>query len=258
VNVEPVAGERALMVGAPGGRYIVAGDLHVGMEEELERRGFHIPDQTGRTIARLTKLIEDGRPDGLVLLGDVKHQVPFSEKWERLHVFRLLDELSGMVPVTIVSGNHDGGISRMVPEKVRIAASLVIGDTGLVHGHSWPPDRVMRCKTLVVAHAHPCVILRDECGRSVTEACWLRAAFWKKKANEHYRPPFPELIVMPAFGELRSGYPVNEGRGSLLGPIFRNGLVNLPGARVWLPDGTFLGAVKDLETAEPMRRRGRR
>jgi hypothetical protein len=248
VNVEPIAGERALMVAAAGKKYIVAGDLHIGMEEELERRGFRIPDQTGRTLVRLTKLIEDGEPDGLVLLGDVKHQVPFAEKWERRKVFRLLDALCGMVPVTIVTGNHDGGISRMAPEKVRIAGSLVIGDTGLVHGHSWPPDRVMRCGALVMAHAHPCVILRDECGRAITEACWLRAAFLKKKAREHYKAPFPELIVMPAFGDLRSGYPVNEERGRLLGPIFRNELVNVPGARVWLPDGTFLGTVRDLDS----------
>lgn len=250
MNVEPIAGERALVVAARGKKYLVAGDLHIGMEEELERRGFRIPDQTGRTLARLTRLIEVGKPDGLVLLGDVKHQVPFSEKWERRKVFCILDELSAMVPVTIVSGNHDGGISHMAPEKVRIVGSLVLGDTGLVHGHSWPPEKIMRCRALVLAHAHPCVILRDECGRGITEACWLRASFLKKNAKEYYKAPFPELIVMPAFGELRSGYPVNEGRGSLLGPIFRNGLVNVPGARVWLPDGTFLGTVKDLNTYE--------
>jgi hypothetical protein len=238
------------MVAAAGKKYIVAGDLHIGMEEELDRRGFRIPDQTGRTLGRLVRLIEEGKPGGMILLGDVKHQVPFSEKWERRNVFRLLDALSGMVPVTIVTGNHDGGIAGMAPEGVRIVGSLIVGDVGLVHGHGWPPERVMRCGTLVMAHAHPCVILRDECGRAITEACWLRAAFLKKKAKEHYKAPFPELIVMPAFGDIRSGYPVNEGRGSLLGPIFRNGLVNVPGARVWLPDGTFLGFVKDLNTYE--------
>ena len=247
MNVEPIAGERALKVAAAGSKYIVAGDLHIGMEEELERRGFRIPDQTGRTLERLKALVEKLKPTGLVLLGDVKHQVPFSEKWERRKVFCLLDALCGMVPVTIVTGNHDGGIAAMAPERVKITGSLVVGDVGLVHGHGWPPEKVMRCRTLVVAHAHPCVILRDECGRAITEVCWLRASFLKKKTREHYKPPFPELIVMPAFGDLRSGYPVNEDRGRLLGPIFRNGLVNVPGARVWLPDGTFLGAVKDIE-----------
>jgi putative SbcD/Mre11-related phosphoesterase len=246
VNVEPIAGERALMVAAAGKKHLVAGDLHIGMEEELERRGFRIPDQTGRTLARLTRLIDGGKPDRLVLLGDVKHQVPFAEKWEMRKVFCLLDALSGMVPVTIVTGNHDGGIAAMAPEGVKIVGSLVVGDVGMVHGHGWPPEKVMRSCALVVAHAHPCVILRDECGRAITEACWLRASFLKKKAKEHYKAPFPELIVMPAFGDIRSGYPVNEERGRLLGPIFRNGLVNVPGARVWLPDGTFLGFVRDL------------
>jgi len=125
---------------------------------------------------------------------------------------------------------------------------LVIGDAGLVHGHSWPPEKAMRCKTLVMAHTHPSVTLWDECGRPVTEACWLRAGFLKGRTKELYEPPFPELVVMPAFADLRSGYAVNDGRGRLLGPLFRNRLVDLPHARVYLPDGAFLGMVKDLGT----------
>lgn len=246
MKVEPVAGERALMVAVPGKRYIVVGDLHIGIEDELERRGFRIPDQTDRTLARLTALVEERRPDGLVLLGDVKHQVPYAEKWEARKVFRLLDALSELLPVTIVAGNHDGGIGRMVPERVKRVNSLILDGVGLVHGHSWPPDRLMKCTTLVMAHTHPSVMLADECGRPVTEACWLRAGFLRKPTMEHYPPPHPELVVMPAFGDLSSGYPVNERPGRLLGPLFRNGLVDLPKARVYLPDGTFLGSVKDL------------
>jgi hypothetical protein len=258
-----VAGERALEISVSSGRHIVAGDLHVGIEQELERRGIRIPDQTDRTLERLSKLIEERKPDGLILLGDIKHQVPSADKWEARHVFRLLDALSDMVPVTIVAGNHDGGIARMAPERVRRVSSLVIADTrsgragqvGLVHGHAWPPEELMKCDVLVMAHTHPSVLLRDECGRPLTEACWLRARFRKKETKGHYVPPYPELIVMPAFGDLRSGLPVNEGQARLLGPLFRNGLVDLPGARVYLPDGTFLGAVRDLEVERTARRR---
>ena len=265
MRVQPIAGERALEISGAGRRHIVAGDLHVGIEQELERRGIRIPDQTDRTLERLSKLIEERRPDGLILLGDIKHQVPFTDKWEAQHVFRLLDALSDMVPVTLVAGNHDGGIARMAPERIRRVASLILPDSrttrsgrvGLVHGHAWPPARSMECDILVTAHTHPSVLLRDECGRPLTEACWLRADFRRKETKEHYDPPYPELIVMPAFGDLRSGYPVNEVPGRLLGPLFRNGLVDLPGARVYLPDGTFLGTVRDLEVerARPRRRR---
>jgi uncharacterized protein len=249
VKVEPVAGERALELSGPAGKFIVAADLHVGIEEELERRGFRVPDQTDRTIARLKALVADRKPDGLILLGDVKHQVPYAEKWEKRKVFRLLAELSAVLPVTIISGNHDGGIESMAPEKVRRVGSLAVGDVGLVHGHSWPPEKLMRCKTLVLAHTHPSVLLCDERGRPVTEACWLRAKMSARKAKEHYKPPFPEIILMPAFTDLRGGCPVNERGGRLLGPLFRNGLVNVEAAQVYLTDGTFLGSVRDLEVA---------
>ncbi len=109
------------------------------------------------------------------------------------------------------------------------------------------PDAVFFKITLVMAHTHPSVMLVDECGRPVTEPCWLRACFLKKPTMEHYPPPYPKLVVMPAFGDLGSGYPVNEGKGRLLGPLFRNGLVDLPKARAYLVDGTFLGSVRDLQ-----------
>jgi len=246
VTVEPIAGERALWIGPRASGRIAAGDLHIGIEEELERRGFRVPDQTGRTLERLKDLVEAHGPKELILLGDVKHQVPFTERYEARKVSMLLEELCALVPVTVVAGNHDGRLSDIAPEGVRIVGSLVAGDFGFIHGHSWPPEKLMRCKTLVMAHTHPSVLLLDECGRAVTEPCWLRAPFSKRKAAERYKPPFPELIVMPAFGELRSGYPVNERGGRLIGPLLRSGLVNLQAARVYLLDGTFLGRVRDL------------
>lgn len=242
-----MAGERALELRAGGRKYLVAGDLHVGIEDELARRGIRVPDQTDRTLLRLTRLIEDGRPDGLVLLGDVKHQVPFTEKVEGRKVFCLLEALVDLLPVTVVSGNHDGGLGGMAPGSVRRAGSLVLGRVGLVHGHAWPPVRLMECRTLVLAHTHPSVLLCDERGRAVTEACWLRARILGRKAKGHYEPPFPEVVLMPAFTDLRGGCPVNERGGRLLGPLFRNGLVDVPAAEVYLTDGTFLGNVRDLE-----------
>ena len=250
VNVEPVAGERALEVRAGGRKYLVAGDLHVGIEDELDRRGIRVPDQTDRTLGRLAKLIDERRPDRLVLLGDVKHQVPYTEKWEGRKVFRLLEALSALLPVTVVSGNHDGGIDGMAPEKVGRVGSLVLGTVGLAHGHAWPPEKLMKCNTLVMAHTHPSVALCDERGRAVTEACWLRARFIGKETKKHYKAPYPELVVMPAFNDLRAGRPVNELRGRMLGPLFRNGLVDVPAALVYLTDGTFLGAVKDLQMSK--------
>jgi putative SbcD/Mre11-related phosphoesterase len=258
VKVEPIAGERALEITGPAGKFIVAADLHVGIEEELARCGFRVPDQTDRTLERLRTLVRDRKPDGLILLGDVKHQVPYAEKWEKLKVFRLLEALCGMLPVTIVSGNHDGGIEGMSPESVRRVGSLAVGDVGLVHGHAWPPEKLMKCRALVVAHMHPSVLLCDERGRPVTEPCWLRARIVVGKARERYRPPFPELVVMPAFTDLRGGCPVNERGGRLLGPLFRNGLVDVLAARVYLTDGTFLGSVRDLGVARTTGGRYRR
>jgi putative SbcD/Mre11-related phosphoesterase len=245
VSVQPVHNERALEIRAGAAKYLVVADIHIGIEAEYGSKGFRIPDQTGRTLERIITLLDRRKPDELVLLGDIRHRIPFAREAERRSVYWFLAALTDRVKVTVVSGNHDSGLSGMAPDGVRIRGSLRIGETGLVHGHSWPPKSLMKLRFLVVDHTHPCVLLVDERGSRIFEPCWLRARF-RRCASEYYRPPHPRLIVMPAFVELSSGSPVNGRDARLLGPLFRNGLVDLPGADVHLTDGTFLGNVRHL------------
>ena len=72
----------ALMVES-GERVMLAADLHLGLEYELSRQGISIPYQWNRILDEMMVLLEEHKPDRLVLLGDVKHGVPatsFSEK----------------------------------------------------------------------------------------------------------------------------------------------------------------------------------
>jgi metallophosphoesterase superfamily enzyme len=54
----------------------------------------------------------------------------------------------------------------------------------------------------------------------------------------------PELIVMPMFNDLLGGLPVNqEAPESLLGPLFRGGIVDMNQFDAYLLDGSYLGKV---------------
>jgi len=247
VSVQPVHGERALLVASRGKRWLVIGDLHIGIENDYLKKGFKIPDQAPSLLRRILTLIDDKRPDGLVLLGDVKHRIPIAREFEARKVAQVLSTLSESIPVTVVRGNHDGGLRGILPQGVTMSNELIIGTTGLTHGMSWPTRELMKCRTLVMAHTHPAVLLQDERLRRILEPCWLRAVFRKKATSGFYEPPYPELVVMPAFGDLRSGMAVNEKGAHLLGPLFRNGLADLRNAHIHLADGTYLGKVADLE-----------
>ncbi|MDD1758757.1 MAG: metallophosphoesterase, partial [Methanotrichaceae archaeon] len=101
-------------------RVLVASDLHLGLEFELWLCGMSIPSQTGRLLGRLKDYLNDIKPDHLVLLGDIKHNVPRTSWQEKQEVPNFLEALSRETIVDIVLGNHDGGLADMAPLGVKV------------------------------------------------------------------------------------------------------------------------------------------
>lgn len=240
----PCFGERALHL--PEASALVVGDVHVGLESDLRSRGVNLPSQTERMRARLLTLLTATRATRLIVIGDLKHQIPFSTRQEA----RELPGFFAHMPaeVELVPGNHDVDLADLLSVEVHPAEGIVVGGVGLLHGHTWPGEDVMRQATVVTCHNHPAVMLMDELGHRHKEACWVRAPF-APKARERY-PDLPEgaeLIVMPAFNELTGGTAFNAREGEkLLGPLFGNGLVDVERARLWTVDGVDLGTVHQL------------
>jgi len=237
-------------------RSLVVADLHLGIEGELASKGVSLPSQIPKVKERLLELIKRRRPDRLIFLGDVKHNVPIAswQEWRELPGF--FEELAKLVRVEIIRGNHDGGLEGMVPRGVKIhgARGIVLGKrkrVGLMHGHTWPSPEVLNTKLLASAHNHPAVEFRDELGGRTIEPVWLRAKLdaskFPRRLQEQIEGEPPELLVMPAFSELVGGAAVNRGiPKELIGPMFKSGAVKLDEAEAYLLDGTFLGKVCDL------------
>ena len=96
-------------------KLICAGDLHIGLENEMKVKGVIVPSQTFRMEKELVSLAEGH--DGLVLLGDIKHRVPGSSKQEYAEIPRFFTELKKAYgEVHVVRGNHDTNIEAMLPE----------------------------------------------------------------------------------------------------------------------------------------------
>ena len=252
----PIYGTPALVVSIGRERTLVVADLHLGLEGELAKKGVSLPSQIPKVKERLFELIERRKPDRLIFLGDVKHNVPIASwhEWRELPGF--FEELTKLVRVEVIRGNHDGGLDGMVPKCVIIhgAKGIVLGKRrhiGLMHGHTWPSPELLNTKLLVAAHNHPAVEFRDELGGRTVEPIWLRAKLdaskFPKKIGGQIKGELPELLVMPAFSELVGGAAVNRGiPKELIGPMFKAGAVKLEKAEVYLLDGTFLGEVRDL------------
>jgi len=182
----PRFGERALHL--PDARAIVVGDVHVGLESDLRRAGVHLPSQTSRMRERLERLLADTGADRVIVIGDLKHTIPFSTAQEEDELPRFFRGLPATVE--LVRGNHDVDLDFLEDVRMHGSEGIRVGDVGLVHGHTWPSEDVMAARTVVTCHNHPAVMLVDALGHRHKEPAWVRAAF-TPKARERY-PALPE------------------------------------------------------------------
>ena len=238
----PVPGEPALHL--PDERALVVADLHYGVEAELLRGGVWVPNRARQRTERLLALVSQVGAERLLLLGDVKHQVPHSSHQQKRDLQRMFAALQAAVQVEVVPGNHDGGLRELAPGSVRFhpAKGVVVGNIGLHHGHAWPAPEVVACPQVVMGHNHPVIAFRDRVEKLHTAACWLRVPL---VAGERYDEVGEELVITPAFGEL-AGRTMNREPLTGFGPLLRNGYANLEAARVESLDGLDFGELRHL------------
>ena len=242
-GIQPVLNEPALFLSKK--KLLVVADLHIGIESELRELGLHTPSHTKEMTQRLISLFTKYRPKNIILLGDIKHTIPASTIQERKDVKRFLDSIQSYGTIHIIPGNHDGNISKLVPENILIhpSSGFVFENIGFVHGHRWPQAEIMQCPQIVIGHTHPTIMLTDRLGHRTFEPCWLRGYFIEDKVKEKYpSSKNPEIIVMPAFNPLCGGAAANK--DGLAGPLCR--VMDVKNAQAYLLDGTLLGRVNDI------------
>jgi putative SbcD/Mre11-related phosphoesterase len=278
--IRPVSPYPALIIEGGSWKIMVISDLHLGWEASLAEDGIHIPSQTGKMLRKVKEVLAAENPSSLIILGDLKHTVEkiMLEEWRDVPLF--LEEVKRIVgDVRVIPGNHDGDISILLPNGVKLEPQqgVMVGDVGLFHGHAWPDIRMLNCKTLVIGHVHPVITFRDHTGYRVTSQVWIKAPCnnitlakailrrYKIKfkdeeealriLSEEYstQPRVENLIIMPSFNEFLGGRAVNkisivrdEALKDFIGPILRSGSINLEDAEVYLLDGTYLGELNQL------------
>jgi putative SbcD/Mre11-related phosphoesterase len=247
--VEPVPGEPAAVADCGAERALVIADYHAGIEAGLRyERGVELRSDADGRRARLCAIRDRVSPDRVVVVGDLVHRIGDPGEGERDEVERLLDAID--VPLTLVPGNHDGGVADAYDRiEVADAGGLRLGDVGFVHGHTWPDRAVLGAETVCTGHEHPQVRLEDAVGGGRTERAWLRGRLRPEPFADHFgvAPEAlgwrgPELVVFPAFNDRSGGTWINVDGGTFLSPFLPDGLAD--DAEAYLLDGTRLGAYR--------------
>lgn len=233
----------------PKEKAVIITDLHIGIEYEIYKSGITIPSQVEKIEKRIDELINITKAEQLIILGDIKHQVPSISWQEYKEIPDFLEHFSN-VKVSIVKGNHDGFIERLAPKDIDIyePQGFKLNDILLIHGQSWPSKKDLDAKYIIMGHVHPFVQFLIEKFRTA-EPCWLKCEINNKKFFEKYKikTNFKQGIVMPAFNHLIGGMAFNSKDFEPLGPLLKNEVLKWKEAEVYLLDGTFLGNLNKLK-----------
>lgn len=258
-EIIPILEEPALTVVNSEVSLVIA-DIHLGIEWDLYRSGINLPSRMKERLERILGYIQENSPDRVILLGDVKHNVPQVSWQEKNEIPRFLETLAEHTHVDIFPGNHDGGIEflfdRQKDIKVHSARGAVLDGVGYLHGHTWPAPELLAASHIIIAHNHPTVRFTDTFGYATVEPAWIRTKFRADIIKDRFgtldfEDPAqwanPEVFIMPVFNELCGGVPFNEStKEDLLGPVFSSGAIDLENAEVYLLDGTRLGLLKNI------------
>jgi uncharacterized protein len=249
-NFKVLHKERAILIEEKDGRtrkVLIVCDLHIGFEEKFKISGVSIGTQIYRMASELRGIIEKHKVDELVIDGDVKSSIDriSSSEWENVPKF--LMRMQSTCKVSIVPGNHDGGLEHLIPEGVKILDSngVLISRNLVIHGYTRPLMKFSESERIILGHVHP-VFQKRGSPLSGTQV-WV---FAKVRRNQVFREILPEhqnealeLVFMPAFNSdlALAGFAYEAAKQERkIAPILRDMQEVLDAAVVTL-DGDIIG-----------------
>ncbi len=227
-------------------RYLVVTDLHIGFEKTLLANEIHVEPKelVQETLDSLLYIIQQEKPDSLILLGDVKSGIDFISniEWQAVPLFF---EIGKKIETIVIPGNHDGNIQKLLPDWITFASSsgLVIGDTLLTHGHTMPSENLSHINKIVMGHVHP--VFFQEGSVLDGQRVWVSIQAQKNQL-------FPsssgnlEIIIVPSFNKYFYATQKRYYKKSI-SPIIQS-IKNFQSAKIVTLDGSIIGNESMLES----------
>lgn len=229
-------------------RSLVIADPHFGVEADLHRHGLHFQSGTKDRLNRLLGLIEESEPDYLIVLGDLKHMIPYVTHQEKTEMPLVLEKIRELTEFRLAPGNHDTGLEHYLKRGELLSASgELIDGTGYFHGHTIPSPELFG-HLILCGHHHPIVNIYDCVG------CALRGTpgyllseidttrFEGAQNQDENRPT--RVLLVPAFYELAGGMDVRLIPGNKISPVAK--AIKTETAEIFLKDGTYVGRFDEL------------
>jgi DNA ligase-associated metallophosphoesterase len=154
-------------------KWLAVADVHFGYELSQRAAGNLFPFWgMESSSARLFSLLEDYRPERLIILGDLVHDRAAAREAQRL-----VQSARDFCEVIVIAGNHD----RQVAATIEFVDSWETKRFHFHHGHC----AIKKSKRIqIIGHHHPAGTLRDGAGLHLKlpafiqqSNCWIMPAF---------------------------------------------------------------------------------
>lgn len=210
---------------------LVIGDMHIGLEESLQKQGFFIPRfDIQEVIKRLKNIFSKVDVKKIILIGDVKHEFGTISDQEWRDTLKVLDFLLEKCEVILIKGNHDTILEPISKKRsVEIVEKHKLNDILFTHGDKLVNED-KEPKIIVIGHEHPAVSFKSRPEEKFK--CFLLGKYKKSK-----------IIVIPSFNFLTEGSDVTKEK--TLSPYIKN----IKNFKVYVAEDEArdFGLVKDLE-----------
>ena len=183
-------------------KYLVITDLHLGFENNLSQNNIFLGKNTSvnESVKEVEKILVKTKPDSLILLGDIKSGIKSITKTEWNDVPVFLEKIKKQISVTIIPGNHDANIEKLIPEGISLATSkgMIIEDILLTHGHTIPTENFSSVNKIIMGHVHP--VFFEEKSIINGERVWVTMKCNKQKIFPSKTGKL-EIIIIPTFNK---------------------------------------------------------
>ena len=109
-------------------KHLIITDLHIGFENTFSTNKIFLGDDSSikQITTNVKKLIQNHSVDSVILLGDIKSSISQISKNEWNDIPYFFDEIKKISDITLIPGNHDAGIEKLVSDEVTMLVQKVL------------------------------------------------------------------------------------------------------------------------------------
>ncbi len=225
---------------------LIVTDVHIGFENSMASNEIFIGKNStiNESIQELTEIIDSEKPDSVILLGDIKSSIKSISRTEWDEVPLFFKKIREKCDVTLIPGNHDANIQRLVPDNISMISStgMVEEDILLTHGHTMPSENFSHVNKIIMGHLHPVFFQEDSIING--QRVWVSIKTEKENIFPNKSGEI-EITIIPSFNKYFYATHRKQYKKSI-SPII-NKIKTISKAKIITLDGTIIGNESNIK-----------